>query len=191
MYMLGSNNIVQVYQKMFPNSEVQIFSEYSYANISLYTFIDMSVNQAETMMVLTSYSSGIIEHLLFSVGPLGVGSLLNITGGASISTPERIFIEGTRIYAYVKGSGPNNDSFYMVDISTNISSTVTLTSKGGSISVSPTSTMSIIWDRNSKVYIYVTLGGVALDYIFTGNQVSPSYKTNTITFSGDGKLAII
>ena len=46
MYMLGSNNIVQVYQKMFPNSEVQIFSEYSYANISLYTFIDMSVNQA-------------------------------------------------------------------------------------------------------------------------------------------------
>ena len=121
------------------------------------------------MMVLTSYSSGIIEHLLFSVGPLGVGPLISISGGASISTPERIFIEGTTVYAYIKGSGPNNDSFHMVDLSTNISSTVTLTTKGSSISVSPTSTMSITWDRNSKVYIYVTVGGVALDYIFTGN----------------------
>ena len=129
IYLLASNNIVQVYSKFYPNTLVQIFNTYSFTNISPYEFVDMFVSQDESLAVITSYSGGTLQHLLFSVTPLGVGPLLNITGITSISTPDSIFIEGSSIFTYIKGSGPNNDSFYIVDILTNTSSTKTLTTK--------------------------------------------------------------
>ena len=89
------------------------------------------------------------------------------------------------------GSGPNNDSFYVVNLNDNSSTTSVLTTKGNSIEAPPDGSKSLTWNSNSKVYIYLTSGVVTLDYIFTGNEVAPSGKTNTIKFSADGQLAII
>lgn len=44
IYTLGSNNIVQVYNKTNPTSMLQSFNEYSYAYGLPYAFIFLSVN---------------------------------------------------------------------------------------------------------------------------------------------------
>ena len=135
MYLLGSNNIVQVCEKYHPNNQIQVFSDYSFSNTTQYNFLDMAINPTETEMILTSYKATTLEHLLFSITPSGIGPLVNITGSYSISTPDKIFVKGNHIYTYIKGSGPNNDSFYIVNKIDNSSSTIVLTTKGCSIAV--------------------------------------------------------
>ena len=87
LYILESTNIVQVYSKTFPNNRIQTFSDYSYASIHPYVFILLSVNPQMNIIVLTSYRTSLIEHLVFSISSNGIGPLMGIFGSASISTP--------------------------------------------------------------------------------------------------------
>ena len=45
IYLLGSNNIVQIYQKIYPNTPVQNFSDYRYSTSPPYNFVDMTINK--------------------------------------------------------------------------------------------------------------------------------------------------
>ena len=43
IYLLGSNNIVQIYQKAYPNAPVQNYTDYNFSVVHPYTFVDLSL----------------------------------------------------------------------------------------------------------------------------------------------------
>lgn len=55
IYALGSNNVVQIYDQANLTLPPQVFSNYSYSFSPTYTMVYISVNENETLMVLTSF----------------------------------------------------------------------------------------------------------------------------------------
>lgn len=87
IYLLGSNNIVDIYSKAYPNTLVQRFMDYNYSIPHVIRFVDLSVNNEENLIVLTSYNSGQLVHMLFSLDHTGILSWLNNTTPATINAP--------------------------------------------------------------------------------------------------------
>lgn len=46
LYALGSNNIVEVYNKADPSQQVQIFTDYTYGHSLPFEMVDMTINDA-------------------------------------------------------------------------------------------------------------------------------------------------
>lgn len=144
-------------------------------------------------MILTSYSSqGILEHLLFGLNQNGIGSFLGIRGSNAIPVaPSKVFVKNNLIYSYLRRTGPNNDNVYIVNIASNTNYWINLTVQDCSISVSRDSDKALVWDTNSRLYIFSISMNFTLLYVFNSTVVTPHDKTNMISFSQDGQLAII
>ena len=144
-------------------------------------------------MILTSYSSlGILEHLLFGLDQNGIGSFLSIRGANAIPVaPLKVFVKGNLIYSYLRRTGTNNDSVYVVNIVSNTSYYINLTVQNGQISVARNSDKALVWDTNSRLYIYSINTNFSLLHVFNSTVVTTQDKTKMISFSQDGQLAII
>ena len=129
---LTSANIVQILNRTSPNLVIQNYENYSTANIQPYIFYTVAVDQSESIIVLTSYANTLLQHLTFSFGSTGIKSLTNITGDLiSADQPHSTFIMNSEIFLYFKSSKTDvNDSFYITDLTTNVSRTVTLNDSG-------------------------------------------------------------
>ena len=96
-------------------------------------------------MVLTSYNTGLLEYVLFSIDHSGVLSFLNASVPASLAEPSTTFIKGNYIYSYIKGTGANNDKVYSFNIADSSTSTTTFPFQNFSIQVSPYTNKALAW----------------------------------------------
>ena len=144
-------------------------------------------------MALTSYSSfGILEHLLFGLDQNGIRSFLSIRVANAIPmAPSKVFVKNNLIYSYLRRTGTNNDSVYVVNIVSNTSYYINLTVQNGQISVARNSDKALVWDTNSRLYIYSISTNFSLLHVFNSSVVTAQDKTKMISFSQDGQLAII
>lgn len=86
IYALGSNNIVQIYNIADLSLPPQVFANYSYSSSPPYCMVYLSVDENESLMVLTSFSNSKLEHLVFSLNSSKVGVYLNKSDMYSFST---------------------------------------------------------------------------------------------------------
>lgn len=76
-------------------------------------------------------------HLVFELSSMGIVSLKGIVGGGTFGkAPSRVFMKGNSIYSYFKSSS-GNDSVYITNAVSNVSSTQTLDCSRCDIVISP------------------------------------------------------
>jgi hypothetical protein len=141
--------------------------------------------------VATSYAGNILEHLVFELGATGITLFKGVYGNKSTTAIlGSVFIQNRSIYAYL-GSSSSNDSFYVIDIDTNTSQTITLPVSNCKIVISPNRKKALLWTSSSRLYIYSIATTVTLSYIYNGSVIPFVDYTETLTFSSDSTLTIL
>jgi len=132
MIALTSENVVQIFNRSSPNWIIQNYTTYSDIIAYPYTFYSVSVNQEESLLVLTSFVGSLLQHLTLSLSYSGIVSYHNTTGDRSFSTqPHTTFISDQTVFCFYQSTKNNvNDDIYLTNVVDNSSWTVTLTDSG-------------------------------------------------------------
>ena len=120
--------------------------------------------------MLTSYYSGQLVYMLFSLDHTGILSFLNNTTPTTINQPYTTFLKGNYIYSYIKGAGP--DEVRSVNIANSSVNLQILPFQNYTVEISPYTNKALAWSKWSEVHIYnITNGNLTLDNIFSGNLI--------------------
>lgn len=137
VYLLGSNNIVEVYSRSYPNSLVWNLTDYVYSgSTSPPDLLHLTVNRYESVLILTSYTSNTLSHLLYNIDQFALGVFIGTFGTTTIEVPSAVFTRNQLIYSYINRTHPNNDSIHVTNAITNATYEVPLGTKNGSIAES-------------------------------------------------------